>query len=328
MAHDKELIAFIKEIRRVSKISQEALARKLDVSYSTVNRWEKGRCTPHKAMIKKLAMLARQAGIQESVYTVSSIGTLGREWTFPTMEGQCNITLVEISNIVLEPTVFAEFLLTNLSLRESDKHGLVLDMGTGSGVVAIALAKMGCQRIHAVDLSEPAIKACERNCYANEVENKVTIIKSDLADNLRDKYDLVVANPPTLPQGFKNKNIESIDLAFFSGSQGREFFARLVGQLPTILKPSGRLVLVHPSYLDRSCLEEMLEHMGVQIKVIAFRPVQLKAFERVLGKYRYDSTKIITNMVQAYSGDQKNLIWKEGGRWIFGLEVIEAIKAV
>ncbi|MGV3487137.1 MAG: 50S ribosomal protein L11 methyltransferase [Tuberibacillus sp.] len=76
-------------------------------------------------------------------------------------------------------------------LRPGDK---VLDVGTGSGVLSIACAKLGADRVQAVDLDEVAVRVAELNVKVNKVQDKVDVKHGNLADNLEGPFNLVVAN--------------------------------------------------------------------------------------------------------------------------------------
>lgn len=76
-------------------------------------------------------------------------------------------------------------------LKNSDK---VLDVGTGSGILAIAAAKLGASEVLAIDLDENAVKVAVENIAYNEVEKKVKVRVGNLAEDVKESYDIVVAN--------------------------------------------------------------------------------------------------------------------------------------
>ena len=70
----------------------------------------------------------------------------------------------------------------------------VFDIGCGSGILAIAAAKLGAKEVVAVDLDEVAVKVSKENIELNNVEDKVTALHGNLMDVIKDKADIVVAN--------------------------------------------------------------------------------------------------------------------------------------
>ncbi|MTT32504.1 50S ribosomal protein L11 methyltransferase [Terrilactibacillus sp. BCM23-1] len=76
-------------------------------------------------------------------------------------------------------------------LKDSDH---VLDVGTGTGVLSIAAAKLGVESVLAVDLDEVAVKSAKINVKLNHVQDKVSVKQNNLADGIDRQYDIVVAN--------------------------------------------------------------------------------------------------------------------------------------
>lgn len=74
------------------------------------------------------------------------------------------------------------------------KDSKVFDIGCGSGILAIAAAKLGAKEVVAVDLDEVAVKVSKENIELNKVEDKVTALHGNLTEVINDKADIVVAN--------------------------------------------------------------------------------------------------------------------------------------
>lgn len=74
------------------------------------------------------------------------------------------------------------------------KDSKVFDIGCGSGILAIAAAKLGAKEVVAVDLDEVAVKVSKENIELNKVEDKVTALHGNLTEVIKDKADIVVAN--------------------------------------------------------------------------------------------------------------------------------------
>ncbi|NLK85420.1 MAG: 50S ribosomal protein L3 N(5)-glutamine methyltransferase [Aeromonadales bacterium] len=127
----------------------------------------------------------------------------------------------------------------------------VLDMCTGSGCIAIAIAMQfeGDVEVDAVDISDEALEVANINIQGYCLENVVTPIKSDLFDNLMegDKYDVIVANPPyvdsydlsTMPDEFRCEP----DLALGSGDDGLDCAKRILADAVNYLNDDGILIM-------------------------------------------------------------------------------------
>ena len=127
----------------------------------------------------------------------------------------------------------------------------VLDMCTGSGCIAIAIAMQfeGDVEVDAVDISDEALEVANINIQGYGLENVVTPIKSDLFDNLMegDKYDVIVANPPyvdsydlsTMPDEFRCEP----DLALGSGDDGLDCAKRILADAVNYLNDDGILIM-------------------------------------------------------------------------------------
>ena len=70
----------------------------------------------------------------------------------------------------------------------------VLDVGTGSGVLSIAAAKLGAEQVTAYDLDEVAVKSAKLNVKLNKVQDKISVYQNNLLDNVSEQVDIVVGN--------------------------------------------------------------------------------------------------------------------------------------
>lgn len=152
---------------------------------------------------------------------------------------------------VLIPRPETEFLLESVlnSCSPASVHR-ALDMCTGSGVIAVVLAKeLGCP-VDAVDISPAALAVAEQNAARHMVDDGVRFIKSDLFASLEpgSGYDLIVSNPPYIADGQLNDLEPEVAraeprLALSGGASGLAVIERLVGAAWKFLKPHGFLFL-------------------------------------------------------------------------------------
>jgi len=87
---------------------------------------------------------------------------------------------------------------TVMSLQALEKHVNnevdVIDVGTGSGVLAIGAALLGAKAVHALDLDEVAVKSAIENVELNKVSDKIEVVQGDLLDTVKEPAEVVVAN--------------------------------------------------------------------------------------------------------------------------------------
>lgn len=123
----------------------------------------------------------------------------------------------------------------------------VLDLGTGSGCIAIAIAAHFGVAVDAVDISTAALDVAARNVAAHNVEDRVTLFQSDLYQAVGgQRYDLIVSNPPyvgaesmaTLPDEYGYEP----EMAFAAGDDGLDIVLRILTGARDHLEPHGVLV--------------------------------------------------------------------------------------
>ena len=126
----------------------------------------------------------------------------------------------------------------------------IIDVGTGSGCIAIALAKELPQaEIHAVDISPAALEIARANAARHQLETRITFREGDLLAGFSpNHFDLVVSNPPYVGESEEDQvqlEVRKFEPrnAVFAGHTGMEVIARLVPQAAEALKPGGWLVM-------------------------------------------------------------------------------------
>jgi len=125
----------------------------------------------------------------------------------------------------------------------------ILDIGTGSGAIALALAgEIPEAQIIATDISAPALAVARKNAVALGLTKSVTFCEGDLFEPVRGNFDLIVSNPPyigarefeTLAAGVKDFEPKE---ALWAGQTGVEFYEKLIYQAHSRLKENGWLLL-------------------------------------------------------------------------------------
>ena len=139
-------------------------------------------------------------------------------------------------------------LLRDPRARFVDPH--IADVGTGSGCIAVALAKETPQaEVHATDISAGAIDIARTNAARHNLQDRVVFHQTDLLAGIeKNAFDVVVSNPPYV--GLAEEDQVQLEVrkfeprnAVFAGETGLEVIHRLVPQAYEVLKPGGWLVM-------------------------------------------------------------------------------------
>ena len=145
-----------------------------------------------------------------------------------------------------ETEELVELLISNFQFPISNFR--VLDVGTGSGVIALALAKEFPEaKISGVDISEDALALARENAERLGLNDRVRFKKSDLLQDIGETFDLIVANLPYIAaqdrHTLSREVLRDPKVALFAGAQGDELVRALIDQAPVRLRPGGMLAL-------------------------------------------------------------------------------------
>ncbi len=157
--------------------------------------------------------------------------------------------LFEVTADVLIPRPETEHLVeAALEHISPEVNARIIDVGTGSGAIAISLAHVRPQSyVTAVDLSPAALEVARRNAQRHGVLDRVAFLQSNLLAAIEDAdFDMVVSNPPYIAEG-EVLEVQVFDYephaALYSGPTGLEVYERLIPEARKVLKPGGWLLL-------------------------------------------------------------------------------------
>jgi release factor glutamine methyltransferase len=150
---------------------------------------------------------------------------------------------------VLERAPGTELQASGVRRRASGETLRVVDAGTGSGAIALALAKeLPSAEIDATDISASALEVARANAARHQMERRIRFHQTDLLDGMSGEFDFVVSNPPYV--GESEEDTVQLEVrkfeprnAVFAGPQGTEVIARLIPQAHAKLRPGGWLVM-------------------------------------------------------------------------------------
>ena len=149
-----------------------------------------------------------------------------------------------VNKRVLIPRPETELLVEKI-INEEKKASSMLEIGTGSGAIVIALAKnLDNIKIDAIDILKDVLKIAEQNAKLNNVE--INFFQSDIFENVTDKYDLIISNPPYISQtDYEELPVEIKDFepksALQAMNNGLYFYNEILKYAKEYLTESGKI---------------------------------------------------------------------------------------
>jgi release factor glutamine methyltransferase len=178
-----------------------------------------------------------------------------------------------VDGSVLIPRPETEHLVETALHHLSDKGELgILDVGTGSGAIAISVALETGRRVLASDISVEALRVAERNRKC--LNASVHFFAADLLDAVRTRsVDLLLSNPPYVPgadQANMQREVRELEphVALFAGDSGLEIYHRLLTDARQVITPVGRL-MVELGYQSLAGVQDLLASSWSDIQVVS-----------------------------------------------------------
>lgn len=173
---------------------------------------------------------------------------------------------VETCEHVYEPSEDTFLLLAVLELQDFKETDIVLEIGTGTGIVAIQMAKT-TKHVVAVDINPYAVECARNNAQRNRIRN-MEIIESDLFLKVSGKYDVIIFNPPYLPTREDDKVDDAVGCAWDGGKSGRRVTDKLLEQAPFHLTDRGKIIILDSSKSKYQKTIGALEKSGFSAKIV------------------------------------------------------------
>lgn len=171
-----------------------------------------------------------------------------------------------VNKEVLIPRADTEILVEEaIKIAKKQEQAKVLDLCTGSGAIGISIAKYVKEsEVVLADISKKALQIAKRNAKKNQVEEQIQIVETDLFTNISSSFDIIVSNPPYI----KTEEIKSLAkdvqsqpiLALDGGTDGLEFYKKIIREAYHYLKPNGYLCL-EIGYEQKEQVIQLLEEV-------------------------------------------------------------------
>ncbi len=179
----------------------------------------------------------------------------------------------EVNSSVLIPRPETEHLVTStldiIKTRFADQPVRVVDVGTGSGCIAISIAKQCANAtILAIDISDQALEVARKNVSRHEVENQVHLEQGNLLATVEDlsSYQIIISNPPYIGQSEREnvskdvRDFEPETALFSNDQQGTAVSFELVDQVSEL--PPGTILLLESSPMNIEAIADRIRAKG------------------------------------------------------------------
>ena len=189
-----------------------------------------------------------------------------------------SILNIDVFPDVYPPAEDTFLLLDSIDTKPSDR---ALEVGSGTGYVALHLCQVVSQVI-AIDISFDAVRNTIANVRTNALQNKCTVIQSELLTGLSpgEKFSIIAFNPPYLPE---EEGGTSLDHALIGGEVGNELTERFIRQAVEYLLPKGRLYVVVSSLADVESIERVMNSCSLSTDIVGETPLFFEKLQILRG---------------------------------------------
>lgn len=184
---------------------------------------------------------------------------------------------LNVNEDVLIPRFETEELIYKTLAYLNDKDNSILDIGTGSGAIAITLKlKLPNSKVTATDISKPALNVAKANALKNDAE--IEFIHSNIFSNVLGKYDLIISNPPYIDPNSKADEIVHSNephLALYAEDNGLYFYRQILKEAKLYLNKNG-IIAFEIGYNQGKEIEKLARKYFPSKKILIEKDVQGK----------------------------------------------------
>ncbi len=163
--------------------------------------------------------------------------------------------------------------------------GNCLDLGTGSGILALAAAKKA-NKVVATDIDKKALEFCKKNIK----NKKISFVQSDLFNKIKGKFDTIIFNPPYLPA--VKREPKELARKISGGKKGYELLEKFLNQVNEYLKPNGKILIVFSSLTNKARIDQIIKENLLESKLLSTK----RLFFETLYVYLIQKSKILKEL--------------------------------
>ncbi len=170
-------------------------------------------------------------------------------------------------SLIYEPA--EDSFLLEKEVKKLSNGKSVLDIGTGNGIQAEAAKNSGAKKVFATDINEKSIALCKSKGISSVVSN--------LFENINEKFDLIVFNPPYLPKD-EREDSESA-LITEGGKKGDEIIIEFLKNVGDYLNPNGKILLLLSSLTPKKRILKMLREKNFAKRKLSKQKIFMETLE-------------------------------------------------
>ena len=156
-------------------------------------------------------------------------------------------------------------ILVDLASKYIKPKMKIAEVGVGSGALSVTLCRLHSDiTVIATDISEDAISVAKKNISDNLLEERITLINTDLLEGVGEKFDIIISNPPYIANDCKlevNLDYEP-DLALYGGDVGDEFLLRLINEA---IRRDVKFLLCEMGYDQRESIQKYCNKYALNV---------------------------------------------------------------
>lgn len=160
----------------------------------------------------------------------------------------------------------------------------ILDLCTGSGAIAVSLAKIikSCEVV-ASDIREKTLALAKENAALNQVDSKISFLQSDLFSAIKGNFDIITVNPPYVGleeyRGLSREIFHEPRIALVAGEKGLDFYLKIFKSAGDFLAKGGKMFLEIGANQARQIIDELNKNNGLALEAVI---KDYNQFDRVL----------------------------------------------
>ena len=194
-----------------------------------------------------------------------------------------------VNSDVLDPRPETELIIEEVlnNINNRDKKIKILDIGTGSGCIAISLAKeLKNSKITAIDISKKAINVASKNIKLHKLSNQI-ILKHTTIEKIKSKYDIIISNPPYVDETeYKSLQLEikkyEPKIALLGGKDGLKFYRDFANKIEKIMNYNSFFICEIGHNQLKSCIK-IFDKSNLTLKKIS---KDIQKIDRTLTFYK------------------------------------------